>query len=804
MDEKKYNLSVGASRMSIDWQPVAMTWTELQLRLSRPQRTTETSEAYFKLSKAEQGKLKDVGGFVGGTLNGPHRKAQNVTGRDLITLDLDNIPANETSSVVSQVKSLGVDYIIYSTRSHLPTRPRLRIVLPLSRTVTADEYEPIARKVASWVGMAFCDPTTFEASRLMYWPSCSSDSEYVYLASNGSPEVDADNILAQYEDWRDVSRWPVVPGEGEKTKTLLAKQEDPTKKQGLVGAFCRQYSIYRAIEELIPNAYTPTDNDERWTFAGGSTVGGAVIYDNGLFLYSHHATDPCSGKLVNAFDLVRLHLFGDMDKDVSPKTNVSKYPSYVAMQEKVATLPDVMGEINRERVERAKASDLFNNLDAQAEAAPTEESSDWLSKLATNSKAQVISSRNNVFIILSCSPDFKGKIVTDEFSERLTVRGALPWNDSKKAREWTDADDAGLCWYMETYYNITGTEKIMQAFAMIAASNRYNPVREYLDGLTWDGVKRLDRLFVDYLGAEDTPYNRAVARKSMVAGVKRIYSPGCKYDQMPVLIGPQGIGKSTLLAKLGKRWYSDSIQTFEGKEASEQLQGVWIIEVGEMAGYNKSDTNSVKLFLSKTDDIYRRAYGRRTENHPRRCVFFGTSNFGDFLKDPTGNRRFWPVDVGRISASKSVIKDLEGEVDQLWAEAKNYYVLGEPIIMEDRKLADEALAAQTEHREANPREGLIIDYLERDFPQDYDSWDLEKRRTFLAGGMACEGELVKKQKVCALELWCEVFRGNPRDMRQSDTREINQILAHIPGWEKNRTSKRYGYCGTQRGFNRIK
>lgn len=801
MEERKYHLSVGTSRLSVDWQPVAVTWFELKARLNTPQRTLESSEEFFKMSKADQGKLKDVGGFVGGSLKGSHRKANAVTGRDLVTLDLDNIPANETNKVISQVSSLGVSYIIYSTRSHLPTRPRLRVVIPLNRTVTADEYEPIARKIASEIGIALCDPTTFEASRLMYWPSCSKDSQFVYVASN-TEEANADSILAQYDDWRDVSKWPVVPGEGEKAKSLLAKQEDPTKKQGLVGAFCRCFNIYRAIEELVPNAYAPTEQDDRWTYAGGSTVGGAVIYDNGTFLYSHHATDPCSGKLVNSFDMVRLHLFGDLDADVNPRTNVTKYPSYLAMQEKAMGLADVVGELNRERNAKAKASDIFRNLDEGQEE--TQEASDaWRQKLAVNKQGAILSNRNNVVLILSLDPDLKGKVVLDEFSERITVLGTMPWDRAKGPREWCDSDDAGLCWYMETYFGITGTEKIMQAFSMIASSRRINPVKQYLDTLTWDGKKRLENLFMDYLGAEDTEYNRAVARKSMVAGVKRIYEPGCKYDQMPVLIGPQGIGKSTLLARLGKDWYSDSMQTFEGKEASEQLQGVWVIEVGEMAGYNKSDTNNVKLFLSKTDDIYRRAYGRRTERHPRRCIFFGTSNFADFLKDPTGNRRFWPVDVGVVGATKSVITDLPGEVDQIWAEAKTYYMLGEPIIMEDRKLADEALAAQTSHRETNPREGLIIDYLEKEFPVDYDAWDLDKRRMWLAGNMSYEGELEPKQKVCALELWCEVFRGQPKDMRQSDTREINNILAHIPGWIKNTATRRYGYCGHQRGFNRI-
>lgn len=799
MTLRKLRLSMGASRLSTDWRGVEMSWEDLQNRLSHPQRTTETVEEYYKLSKADQGRLKDVGGFVGGTLNGPRRKAEAVTGRDLITLDLDNIPANETENVIAKIDQLGVSYIIYSTRSHLKTRPRLRVIMPTDRTVLPDEYEPIARKIASLIGMELCDPTTFEASRLMYFPSCSIDGEFVYRTATKA-EAKADSVLAQYADWHDISLWPQVPGESEKYKTLLAKQEDPTKKEGVVGAFCRCFNIYRAIEELIPNAYTPTDNEERWTYVNGSTVGGAVIYDNGNFLYSHHATDPCSGKLVNAFDLVRLHLFGEEDKEAKEGTAPSRLPSFKAMREKALQLPDVAAECFYAMQE--KTTGVFSAMEEHTDEPQADA---WMLNIQLDSKTgKPCSTRNNIYLILENHALIKGKIAKDDFSGRILVLGATPWKTDTKQREWNDTDDAGLLWWLETGFGITGTEKILNAFTVAADKHTINPVKLYLEQLHWDGTPRLDTLFVDYLGANDNDYTRAVARKSLVAAVKRVFEPGCKYDQMPVLIGPQGIGKSTLLAILGRDWFSDSVLTFEGKEAAEQIQGVWIVEIGEMASYNKSDTNQVKLFLSKQKDIYRQAYGRRTETHPRRCVFFGTSNFGDFLKDPTGNRRFWPVDVGILEPKKSVITELTGEVDQIWAEAVVRYRLDEPIIMENKKLADMALQMQKAHNEANPREGIVLDYLEREFPEDYENWSLNQRRMFLDGSVADSSELklVKKQKVCALEIWCECFHGGLRDMKRVDAQEINQIISRAPGWERNASTRRYGYCGHQRGFER--
>ena len=187
---------------------------------------------------------------------------------------------------------------------------------------------------------------------------------------------------------------------------------------------------------------------------------------------------------------------------------------------------------------------------------------------------------------------------------------------------------------------------ITDAFSDHVAKHSYNPVTDYFGSLTWDGRPRLDALLIDYLGAADTPYVRAATRKAFTAAVARAMEPGCKYDTMLILTGAQGLGKSTLLFKMGRHWFSDSIKTFEGKEASELVQGVLIVEIGELEAFSKSDISRIKQFLSQREDIFRAAYGRVVEWHKRRCVFFGTSNNGEYLRDKTGNRRFWPVDAG--------------------------------------------------------------------------------------------------------------------------------------------------------------
>ena len=442
--------------------------------------------------------------------------------------------------------------------------------------------------------------------------------------------------------------WPQIPGEVTKAKALLAKQADPTSKEGIVGAFCREFNIYQAIETYIPHAYETTEHDDRLTYTGGSTVAGAVIYDGGNFLYSHHATDPCSGQLVNAFDLVRLHLYGDQDEGAKPGTPPNKLPSYQEMKKLAMGNAAVTRDLNEHF--SAKASDFFTSLDKNAAPQPDKPDVEWMASAKLDydqNTGRPKKTRDNIMRILQHDPLLAGKIAVDDFAVRGLALGSLPWNQEDGRRLWTDTDDAGVAWYLENKFDITGKDKIDGALLLVSENNKINEVKDYLTALEWDKTPRLDKVLTDYLGADDTPYTRAVARKSLTAAVARVMQPGCKYDYVPVFVGPQGIGKSTFLATLGKDWFSDSLQSFEGKEAAEMIQGVWINELGEMTGYTRSETNTIKQFLSKREDIYRQAYGRRTGRYPRKCVFFGTCNQFEFLKDLTGNRRFWPVDVGK-------------------------------------------------------------------------------------------------------------------------------------------------------------
>lgn len=800
LNDRQMVISVGQTRKDMNWKPQALTISELYERLRTPARGMETIAQYAKLAKRQQDDLKDVGGFVGGALSGGRRKANAVIGRDIVTLDFDTIPAYGTENVIQAFEGLGCSFCVYSTRKHVETAPRLRVLLPLSRTVTPDEYEAIARRVASMIGIQMADPTTFEPSRLMYWPSCSLDSSYVYHYAD-KPLANADSLLATYTNWRDWNEWPQVPGAAVKYQKLAVQQVDPETKSGIVGAFCRTYDIYRAIAELLPRIYAPVDNSpDRFTYLGGSTTGGAIVYGDGKFLFSHHATDPCSEQLVNAFDLVRLHKFGQMDDDSVPGTPSNRLPSYNAMCDFASADSAVNALMAKERAEQAVKD--FDGITASSAGTAAEDDTEWQQRLQYTQNGSVKGTIDNCVIILDNDPLLKGKFALNEFAGRGEVLGVLPWPTQLDRHYWTDTDNNGLYWFMEKYYGITKRGNIDAALLLHSQKHAFNEVRDYLDSLEWDGTPRLGNLLIDYLGAEDSDYTKAVTRKTFVAAVARAMEPGTKFDNMLILCGPQGIGKSTLLDRMSKGWFNDSIRTFEGKDASELLPGVWIVEVAELDAFRRTDVSRIKQFLSLRSDRYRAAYGRHVSELPRRCVFFGTCNQMEFLQDDTGNRRFWPVDVGIQPREKMVWKDLTPDVvDQIWAEAKAL-LPWEPLFLSGN-IEAAAVVKQEEHRSIDPREGMIREFVESKIPEDWANWTIDRRRDFWSQSAHGNIKLVERKRICAIEIWVELFNKARVDFSAGckDSREINSILSGLDGWERQNGMAVPQY-GKQRGFRK--
>lgn len=657
---QKFMIAVGNSRTTKIWKNTSYTWDELMERLQMTTRTTETQGEYRNLSKSQQDAIKDVGGFVGGKLKDGKRKAGYIEKRYLLTLDADF--AGE--DFIDQL-CFFADYTwcVYSTHKHTAEKPRYRLLIPLSRPCDPDEYEAVARKVAEEIGIDSFDDTTYQPHRLMYWPSTSIDGDYVFEQNVHVP-LDVDGMLGKYADWQDVSSWPSSSRTVKSRERLLKKQEDPTVKKGIIGAFCRTYDVDSAIAQFLPDVYAPCGIAGRYTYQEGSTAAGLVLYENGKFAYSNHATDPCGGMLCNAFDLVRLHKFGILDEDAADGTPVVKMPSYKAMQEFAAADSNVKKQLYQERTASAK-SEFSEFMQDNQEA----DNSDWIIDLEVDKQGQTKATLDNLVTIIRHDTNLR-HIAVNRHRDGIDAVGGLPWQQMKDG--WNDSDYAALKVYLSKHYGVYSPGRTKDALVAVATERAYHPVKEYLDHLPqWDGVQRVDTLLIDYFGAEDNLYTRAAIRKTMVAAVARIYRPGTKFDSVLILNGPQGIGKSTFFSKLAGNWFSDSltIGDMKDKAGPEKMQGYWILELGELAGMRKADADVVKSFITRVDDKYRASYGLAVENHPRQCVIVGSTNAeSGFLRDITGNRRFWPVRVSGITEKKSW-QITDAQVQQIWAEA---------------------------------------------------------------------------------------------------------------------------------------
>ena len=783
----KLYISTGNSRMEKRWNGGEMELDEFIERISHTIRTAETVEQYMKMTKAKQDAIKDVGGFVMGKLKGGRRKKDCVEFRSALTLDMDH-----ASQDIPEQVEMFFDFrcLIYSTHKHTAENPRLRLIIPLSRNVSPDEYVAVARKVAEDIGIEMFDDTTYEPSRLMYWPSTSADGEFIFRDIEGEP-LNPDGVLSRYKDWRDSSEWPVSSRQQNIVQREMRKQADPLTKDGVIGAFCRTYSIEDAISNFLPDVYQPSAMPGRYDYIPADSQAGVVIYE-GKFAYSHHATDPACGKLMNAFDMVRIHRYGELDEKAAEGTEASKLPSFTAMSEFAVKDENVKMTIVGERMEKAEKE--FSG-----------ENEDWLKQLEYEKRSTVVKNTlRNLLLILNNDEKLKG-IVFNQLSDGMEIKGTVPWEHP--GRFWRDADDAQLISYVDLTYGTFSARNYDIAVTKVADDRSYHPIREFLSSLPeWDKVPRVDTILVDFLGASDNAYVRAVTRKTLCGAIARVMNPGCKFDTMLVLNGPQGKGKSTLISKLCGEWFNDSLLLNDTKDktAAEKLQGYWILEIGELAGLKKTEIETLRGFLSRQNDIYRASFGRRATPHPRQCVFIGTTNAENgYLRDTAGNRRFWPVKTPG-DAARASWEMTEEEIRQIWAEALVRYKEGEPLHL-DNELAGMALKEQQIAMEVDEREGMVRDYLEMPLPERWDKMDIFDRRNYICGsefGGEREPGVRKRERVCNMEIWCECFGKERGNLKRQDANEISAIMANIEGWKKADNKVRFPIYGIVRGYCR--
>lgn len=745
------------------------SWASLIHRLSMVTRTREKHKVYMKLTKDEQLRLKSIDGWISGAqCEGKWRNLRNVKPRILMTLDLDYPAAAFRDLVEMGATPIShLEFFLLTTRSSTPETPRYRIVLPMKRMVKPDEYGPLVRVLAFILDnqtqpMKQVDVVSSRRAQMMFYPTTSADGEFWTLRNEGEL-LDPDALLDWYEenfgDWRNLAALPLFSGEDQLRKRA-EKAEDPTLKAGPVGHWCRAYDVEDVIREFLPDKYIPGDTQSgkpRYTYTGGSASNGAVVEDGGLFLYSWHGTDPVGEQLVNAWDLVRVHLFGEQDEDITADTPMGQRPSWKAMMEFAkadkeyqkqviesrydlaamfddvgddfyadeptpdaeagvdltesepeytdpeiddligavgtpdADFLDLIGEPVKSSREAASAADARHprvDQPGKRRTSKPRPPKDWFStQLELDQNGMLRSNINNVSIIVHNDPRLWEAICYDEFSQQIVCRRDIVSKsenvpdrrvrDKVRGDRWQDIDDISIRALLavpngegKTGYGLgTVSERDINAGVSLAAHrNKFHPVKDYLEALEWDGIERVDTLFIDYLRADDNVYHREAARMVMIASVARIYEPGHKFDFAPVLQGPQGLRKSSFIETLySEGWFGElTCSLSDTQKIAETIGGKWVVEFGELASFYKSDHNDAKQFMSRKVDSVRMAYDRRISDFPRQTVFWGSTNDKKYLRDPTGNRRWWPIICGAVQIDTDTLAAVR---DQLWAEA---------------------------------------------------------------------------------------------------------------------------------------
>ena len=799
-------IATARTKTSKRWHTSEITWEQFLDNLRSPMRTAETVREYKSMTKAERDAAKEApGGFVGGSIEGGQRKTEFVRDRWLVTLDADNAKVGQWEQVTTLHE---FRMACYSTHSHTSEKPRLRFIIPVDRAMTPDEYPAVARLVASWIGIETLDQTTYELARLMYWPSCSKDADYYFREQDG-PVLKVDDILESYGPygaWKDSTLWPVAKAEGEIRLRAARKAEDPELKNGIIGLFCQTYDIHDVIEEFLPGVYTASDHADRYTFTGGSTVAGAIVYDDGKLLYSNHATDPCQGMSVNAFDLVRIHKFGALDDDVPEDTGITKRPSYRAMCDFASQQEQVKQRMAEERI--ARANEDFSDMTS---ASAQEDDPNWKSKLSINTKTgECMPSIENAELIMLNDPILKGCVAYDQFAEKPKLMKDVPWRVNEKVvtegkgTNWEDRDDSGLRGYLQKYWQFKSENDLRHAFVNVMHRNGFHPVRTYLKGLMWDGEKRVETMFARHFGAEDTKLNRAISRKWMAGAVARVMIPGIKFDNCLVLFGKQSLGKSGFADVLSKGWFNDSDIRIGDKDGYAALHGSWIIELAELASVKRVDVESVKTFLSKRVDTYRPSYGHYVADFKRQCVFFGTTNELEFLRDRTGNRRFWP-----IRCEHKMSRDLlEHEVDQLWAEAYQIWKSGEKTWMDTVELENLLAEVLDEHMIQDELVGQLQDYLDTKLPENWYDMTVDSRRDYIQGMTVIDPSKATmwRTEVCLTEIRTEMCGEDRRRSGGNDllSRRLANLMNTMPGWLKSKKKVKTRGYGSQWVYSRPK
>lgn len=709
-----------------------MPWSALVAKLTTDVRTDMTQKKYDGLTTDARQREKMRAGFLfGGVCADGHRANANVQSRALINLDIDTMSKGDFLAFQFECGDPNAtdlnryEYVWYTTRSHTPEKPKFRIILPFEESCTPDKFHAISRIIAAKFDptMELLDRVSFVLGQMMYWPLTNKDGEFV-AGRNKGKFIDVESELQAFGDWQDFSKLPSKEDEDLSSHNNNGQKiASPFEKTGIVGAFCRAYSIEEAIEQFIPDVYEKsisTGKTDRYTYLKSETgqTGGVLVYPDQGLMFSHHNSDPCGdGHGHNAFDMVRLHLYGDLDEG-SKIDNPTRQKSFKALEEQLEDNVDVKKQLLQEnydfdamidavmgstsaaepKIKPAKAEtvDEDDEEDELGNKKSTVAETDWIQSLDLDSNGVIKTTLSNVYKILSNDPRVKGVIGLNDFRNmpvklKMFPNGSLGYGaDGKQVRDvpviddvngelWSDNDDVFTKLFFSlpkgkgnAHYGIEASEMvIMDALKLASLENRFHPVKRMFEAVKWDGKPRIETMFIDYFGCPDNEYYRMTAKLSLIAAVDRIYMPGAKWDFVPILEGPQGAQKSTFIRLLANNWFAElrGHDLGDNRKMAELFEGALLVEIPELHTFSRAESNALKSFFSAVNDKARAAFAKRVADNKRVVCFWGSTNERTYLKDKTGNRRYWPIIV------------LVGEIDiprmvrnrpQLWAEAKHY------------------------------------------------------------------------------------------------------------------------------------
>lgn len=697
---------------------------------------------YPHIERAE----KDGGCIVFAQLENNRRGNKYTLSKTAAVIDYDHQEAGEFARIAERVKNMGVLAWIYTTHSHTKDSECFRVVLPFAHPIDPEQGKRANKALADMVGGVY-DTTTTQQARPFYTPAHPKGAPFENLTFAGYP-IDPSDYAT-----------PAEHTEGKRAEAKMP--EDPTTKTGVVGAFCRAYTVPEAIEEFLPDKYTQGSSPVRYTWAGGSKKNGLLVEDGGKYGYSFHGTDPlnASGKshVYNAYDLVMVHKFNGVEAD---------------MDKFARSLPIVAEELNR-----AAAEDF-----AEICGEIGEDASEWLAKLDRDKKGEIKPTTANIDIIYRHDPDLIGWHY-DTFTKRIKNSDGEQLSDNAEASIIVNI--------FGIRYRLDGCrQKIRDVLDSVIYDRTKDSLKEYFDSLPeWDGVPRVESLLIKFFCCTDNEYYRHIIKMHLTAAVARACNPTekVKYDHVLTLAGAQGVGKSRFIRLLCPYddWLNDSISTIQGKEGCEALSGKFLVELSELSALKKSEVEAVKSYLTREFDTYRPAYGRHVVDHLRRCVFFATTNETDFLRGLDGNRRFLIVEVNSTACPD--FADLIRDKAQIWAEAKKYYTNGFSLTL-PAHLNKTAEAYQKKfNQDENRLEEMaekVREYMTQRIPADWETWDEQRRRAFYTNRDPLSDESLERSYIRRNEILWEMFGARFGDHRfNTASRDLTRVMGkHFPGW----------------------